>query len=50
MFLEHQLTSNQSERNYYELDELRFWDLFLGGAFMSLQFHYSFYFIPDQLH
>jgi hypothetical protein len=24
--------SNQSERNYYGLDELCFWDLFLGGA------------------
>jgi hypothetical protein len=32
MVLEHQFISNQSERNYYELDELRFWDLFLGGA------------------
>ena len=50
MFLEHQFISNQSERNYYELDELRFWDLFLGGAWMSQQFYYSIYFTSDQLY
>jgi len=29
-----------SEQNYYELDELRFWDLFLGGAVISQEFYY----------